>query len=155
RIVDARFFRNIFKGPIAAVTKQKVRLSRQSPRPALHRDSPEPAGFLITAELRKLIRIYKHVAGNKQVNISVAIEISPCSACAKPSGTESGFFVDIFELAVAQIAVQHVATVAGNVHILPAIIIEIRNCNPHSPPFSCESRLSRHLAELQNSFLMV
>ena len=66
----------------------------------------------------------------------------------KPPARNSSFVGHIFEFAVAQVVIERVAAVAGDVNILEAIVIVIGDGDAHAPAFAREAGGFRDVGEL-------
>ena len=98
-------------------------------------DSTKAAGLVIAAELRKLVDVDEYIAGHKEINEAVPVEISPRGTSAKATYANSGFVSNILELAIAKVPVEGIAAEAREVNVLPTIVVEVSYSDPHPPPF--------------------
>ena len=57
----------------------------------------------------------------------------------KPAARDASFFRHIFKLAVAQIVIERVAAVAGDVNILQAVVVVIGHGDAHAPALAREA----------------
>src|SRR5579863_430715 len=137
RIVDTSLLRNFLERSIAPVMKQQIGFSGQSPRTALHQHSLKSAEPRIVAELWQFVDIDMNVARNKKINVAVAIIVSPRRSRAESARSHAGFISHILKLALAQIVIERVASVAGNVDILQAVVVVIGHGHTHAPTLAC------------------
>src|SRR4051794_18197552 len=108
----AGLFRDLGEMSVAVVVKEEVGFTRQSARSALHGNSAVLAG-LVLSELRQPREIDLHIAADEKIETAVAVVIGE-PAPGRPSRTaDPGPFGEIFERAVAAIAIEAVAADTG------------------------------------------
>src|ERR1700756_2055728 len=118
-IVHAGRFRDIFKGAITAVVEQEVRLARKSPWSTLHHDTAETAKLIIAAEFRQVVDVNQYVSRHKQIYTPIAIKVTPGGACTESANSHTRFFRHVFKSAVAKVPIEGVATIPGNIDVVP------------------------------------
>ena len=59
------------------------------------------------------------------------------------------------ELAIAEVSIEDIAAVPGDIDIIPAVVIKIGNRDAHAPSLGGESGFLRDLAKLQFAFLAI
>src|SRR6266404_4660739 len=155
RIVDSGFLGDILKRSVSSIAKQEIGFSRQSPGATLDRYAAELACLFVTAELRQFVDVYIHVTGNKEIYITIAVEVTPCRSRAEAANLQAGFLGHVFELAVPEVAVKNIPAVSSDVNVLPAVVIEVCDSDAHAPTLAGKSCLFRDLAKFQITFLMV
>jgi spore germination cell wall hydrolase CwlJ-like protein len=80
--------------------------------------------------------------------VAVAIVIGPGRAGAEAASADAGLVGYVFELAVAQVVIERVAAVAGDVNILQAVVVVIGYGYAHAPAFAREARGLGYVGEL-------
>ena len=98
-----------------------------------------------------MLKVRMHVAGNKQIDAAVAVVIGPGGAGPEATHLEACAFGHIFESAPTQVVIQHVMSVAGDIEIRQAIVVEICDGNCHPPPARGESRSRRNVGEMEGA----
>ena len=94
----------------------------------------------IVAEHGQFVHVDVDIARHKKIHLAVAIVVGPRRTRAEPAARDSRFFGHIFELAVAQIVVEHISAIPRHVNILEPVIVVVRNRNTHAPTLVRESR---------------
>src|SRR5579862_2262592 len=74
-----------------------------------------------------------NVARNEKIDFAIAIVIGPGSARAESATSHAGLFCYVFEFAIAQVVIERIATVAGDVNILQSVVVVVRNGDSHAP----------------------
>ena len=95
--------------------------------------------FSSLPKVGRVVHIEMNVARNVQVDEPVAIVVGPGRAGAEAAGGDSGFFGDIFESAIAQVAIKRVAAEAGDVDVRQAVVVEVGDSHAHAPAFAGQS----------------
>ena len=85
-----------------------------------------------------MIQIGVDISRDEQIQMSIAIIVSPRCARAEPSAGDSGLLGYVFKLAVSQVVIEHVAAVPGYINIGQAIVVVVRHGNSHAPSFVSE-----------------
>ena len=80
-----------------------------------------------------------HVARDKQIDVAIAIVVTPSRASAESAANHASFVGHVLELAVAQVVIESVAAEAGDVDILQAVVVIIGNGHSHAPTFARKS----------------
>ena len=83
RIIHPRLLGNIFKGTVATIVEQEIRLPLHPPRPALHEHPAEAAELLVAPQLRQPVHVHLDVPGYEQIYISVTVIVAPGCAQAQ------------------------------------------------------------------------
>ena len=107
-----------------------------SPRSALHANTFEAASLFVTAETGQLVYIEMHVARNEKIEMPIAIIVGPSRPGAEAAARDPCFLGHIFKLTVAEIVIERIAPVAGDVNIRETVIVVIGDRNSHSPAFA-------------------
>ena len=79
-----------------------------------------------------MLRVERHVVGDEEVEVPVAIEIRERAAGAPQRRSDAGEARDIGEDAVAAVAVQHVRAEVGDVEIDPAVVVVVARAGAHA-----------------------
>src|SRR6266853_4828764 len=116
---------------------------------AFHADSAELAAFAFGVIGRKLVHVKIEISGNEQIRVAVAVVIRPSRSHAVAADAHAGLFGHVLKFAVSQVAIQKVATIAGDVDVLPAIVVKIHHGNRHAPAFPRQSRLFGNVGEMK------
>src|ERR1700683_1030378 len=80
-----------------------------------------------------------HVTGDEEVYAAVAIVVRPGGSRAEAARTDASLLGYIFKLAVAQVVIQRVAAIAGDVNILQAVVVVVGHGHAHSPTLMSEA----------------
>src|SRR5260370_14837400 len=94
-----------------------------------------------------------HIARTEQTHVAVTAVVAPRRTGAEATSGDSRLVGHIFELAVAQIVVERVASVARDVDILEPIVVIVGNGNTHSPALAREAGRFGDVGELQVTIL--
>src|SRR5437660_10669223 len=140
-IIHPGFLRDIFKGTVTAIVKEKVAFALHAPGPALHEHAAKLAEVLIAAEFGQLVHVDMNIARDKQLDVPIAIVVAPGCSQAQSTARDSGLFRDIFEFAVAQIVVEDVAAITSYVNVRMTIVVVVSNGNSHSPALTRDAVL--------------
>ena len=70
----------------------------------------------------------------------VAIIVGPGRARAESAAADASFFSNVFELAIAKIAIQYVAAVSGDVNVEEPVVVEIGDGHAHAPSAASKAR---------------
>ena len=154
-IIQPGFLRDIFKGTVTAIVKEKVAFALHAPGSALHEHAAKLAEFFIAAEFGQLVHVDMNIARDKQIDVPIAIVVAPGCSQAQSTARDSGLFRDIFEFAVAQIVVEDVAAITSYVNVRKTIVVVVGNGNSHSPALTRESGLLGDVGELEICVLMI
>src|SRR5271154_447728 len=119
--------------------KQQIGFAGHTPRAALHQHALEAAEAGIVAELGQVVHIDVDITRDKKIHAAVAIVVSPGGASAESACAHAGLVGYILKLAVAQIVIERVAAVAGNVNILQAVVVVIGDSHAHAPALARET----------------
>src|SRR5580704_3610240 len=87
--------------------------------------------------------------------MSVAIVVSPGRAGAESSRSHTSFVCDVFKLAVAQVVIQRISTVARDIDIGQTIVVVIGDGYAHAPPFAGKSGGLRNVREFEAIVLVI
>jgi len=96
-----------------------------------------------------------NVTRDKKIDAAVAVVIGPGGAGAESAGAYSGLFGYVFKLAVAQVVIERVAAVAGDVNILQAVVVVIGYGHAHAPAFVSQSRGAGDVGEVDFVILKI
>ena len=80
-----------------------------------------------------------NIARDEKIDVAIAVVVGPCSAGAESAGTHASLLRHVFKFAVAQIVVERIAAVAGDVNILPSIVVVVSDGHAHDPAFAREA----------------
>src|ERR1700677_620505 len=94
-------------------------------------------------------------ARDKKVNVAVAVIICPGSASTEASTAHSSLVRYIFKFAIAQIVIKRIATEAGDVNILQAVVVIIGHGHAHAPAFSRQPGGFRYVSEMWVAIVLV
>ena len=95
-----------------------------------------------------------NVARDEEVNVAIAIVVGPRSAGREAAAADSSLVGDVFESAIAFVAVERVAAVSGDEEIEVAIVIEVGDGDTHAPTFASESSFLSDVGEFEVGVLM-
>jgi hypothetical protein len=96
-----------------------------------------------------MMKVRMNVAGNKQIEVAVAVVVGPGGAGTEATHLDARAFGHILELTPAQVVVQHVMSVAGHVQIRQAIVVIIANRDRHAPSAGSEPGSRRDVGEME------
>src|SRR5437667_381954 len=153
-IVDSSLFGDFLKSAVASIVIKKIGLADQTPRAALHEYTLVFAIF-VAAKCRKVVHIYRSVARDEQVDVAISVIVAPRGSCAESTTPQSSFLSNVFELAVAQTAIEHVAAVAGNEKIEFSIIVIISDSHAHAPAQSSQPGFFGSILKVAVSLLAI
>jgi len=143
--VHARFLRDFFECSVAAVVIEQVGFANHAPGTALHNDATEFAG----AECGNIVEIHVNVPRDENIDEAVFIVVRPRRAGHEAASADAGFFGDIFKSAIATVAVERIAAVAGHEYVRQSIVVKISDGNAHAPAFAGEPGLLRDILKFQ------
>src|SRR5262245_34422192 len=153
-IADAGALGDVGEPHAAVVAKQKVRLSWQPARPALHRDSAVLAG-LVAPELRQVLQIDLHVTADEEIEIAILVVIREAAARRPPARTESCARGPVAERAIVIVAVELIAAERSDVEVLPSVAVDIRRAHAHAPTGMADAGLVGNVLELQVTEIVI
>jgi len=153
-VAHPRFLGNILKGAIAAIAKEEMAFSYHAPGAALDGDPLEMAK-LGAPELGKMVHIDVHITRDEQIHVAIAVVVGPGGAGAEAAHANSSLCRYIFECAVAFVAIEHVAAVAGDIKVQQSIIVKIGNRHSHAPALAGQAGFLRNIGELQVGVLVI
>src|ERR1700719_2733761 len=87
--------------------------------------------------------------------MAVAVVVGPRCTRAESATANSSLLGDIFELAIAEVTVQNVAAIAGDVEVQQAIVVEIGYRYAHSPSALGEASCGGNVLEGSVRLLMI
>src|SRR5437660_641879 len=111
-VVDSGFDGNFLKRAVAAIVIKKIAFAFEAPGSALHQDAFESAK-LIAAKLWQVVHVQMGIAGDVQVDETVAVVVAPGCASHEATATNSCLLGDVLELAVAEAVVEGASPIAG------------------------------------------
>ena len=153
-VVDTGLLRNLLKGAVAAVAVEKVAFAHESPGAALH-EHAFVATVLVAPKLRQMIHVHVRIARDEQIHVAVAIVIAPRRTGAEPAAADSGLLGRVFESAVPQIVVQHIAAVAGHKQIQFAVVVVVGDGHAHPPTQARQTGLLGDVFKVAVRFLVI
>src|SRR5580658_8865830 len=119
-----------------------VALARQAARTAHHSDSAklaEPGWDAALASHGRIVGIELYVTGNEEVEESVVVVIAPGRTRRPSTERDSSFFRNVGKGAVVIIVVKAVLAEIGDVHVGPAVVIEIAHRHAVFPAHASNS----------------
>ncbi len=112
---DAGLFADICEGAVAVVVEQHVGAA----------GIIERAGIVVGSIVGAVLRIELHVASDEEIHAAVVIVIQPGGADRPARHIQAGLGGDVFEGAIAFVAVQRDVAVAGDQQVHKAVVIEV------------------------------
>src|SRR5207302_10781664 len=114
----------ILEGAITAVVKQVVAFALHSPRTALHQHALEAAEFFVAAEGGQMVHIHVDIPGDEQVDVSIAIIISPGGTGGNAGNSSQPCLLGcIFKFAIAESAIQNAVSVSGDEQVQIPVVV--------------------------------
>ena len=95
------------------------------------------------------------VIGHKEVELAVLIVVHPGSAGAKAGVVHSGGFGNVLERAVALVVQEARFAEAGDVDIVPTVVVVIADGDAHAVDFNPEPRLRGHVGKRSVAVVVV
>jgi hypothetical protein len=80
-----------------------------------------------------MAQIIREIVGHIEIKIAIVVNVYKGGTNAPAPVGNSRVTTNLFELSVSKIVKEKVAAVAGDIDILPTIVIDIGGCNSHSP----------------------
>ena len=146
RVAHRCLLRDIFECSIAAIAEEKVAFAFHF---VGHLEDDRPVSLHMRIGRRKVMKVCFHVAGNKQIEVAVAVVIGPGSSGAEAGRFHACSLSHILELASPQVVVQHVVSIACHVEVRQAVVVIVANCDPHSPSARGQSRSLGGIGEME------
>ena len=144
-VVDASFLRDFLERAVATVVVKQIRFANHAPGATLHHDASKLAG----AEGGRIREVNVHITRHKNVHEAVFVVIRPGCAGHEAASPYAGRVSNVFELAIAAIAVQRVSSVSGDKNVRQTIVVKIRDRDAHAPALPRETCLLRNVREFQ------
>src|SRR6266850_2746806 len=123
-IVNAGLRGNFLECAVTTVVVQKIAFTHKTPRAALYKYTFVPT-ILVATELRQIVHIHVSVTGDEKVHIAVTIIVAPGRAGHKAAAAHAGLVGNVFKLAIAQIVVKRVPSVAADKQVELAVVVVI------------------------------
>ena len=117
---------------VTIVAEQQVARARQAARATLHGDAAVLATFAF-AELGQAVEVEFDVAADKKVEVAIAVVVAESATRRPAADGDAEFGGQVFEGAVAPIAVKPVGAEIGDVEIASAVAVDIGRTNAHTP----------------------
>src|SRR5207249_1441294 len=111
--------------------------------------------LLVAAQLRQLVHIDMNVARDKQIDVAVAVVVSPCGSQAQAAAPDSCLVGNVFKLAVPEIVIERVSAVSGDVKVRQSVVVEVGHGHAHPPALAGQPGLCSDVRELKAGVLMV
>ena len=137
-VIDTRFASHVREGAVAIVVEQVVAFSRQTEWTTHCAHSAKLAGAGCNPGPpcnRRMFGIKFHIAGNKQIEQPVMIEVSPGRASGPATESDASFFGHIGERAVMMVVIKTVSAEIGDVDVRPPVVIVITYGYAEAPAF--------------------
>jgi len=134
--------------------EKRVSRAFQPTGAALDVDAHKPAGGA-AAKHGKMVDIEVDIVRHHQVDESVPIVVGKGCPCGPATVGHACCFGYIGERAIAVVAIQNIAAVAGDVHVWPAVIVVIRHCSAHGITRRTYAGLVRDVGERAVVVVMV
>src|SRR5260370_695870 len=131
-IVDTCFDGNFLERAVAPIVIEEIAFAFETPGPALHQNALEAAEF-VAAELREIIHVQMGIAGDVEIDETVAVVVAPGGAGHEAAAADTGLFGDVLEFAVAETVVERAAAEARDEEIELAVIVVIGHSHAHAP----------------------
>src|SRR5579859_7068811 len=96
-----------------------------------------------------------NVAGDEQVDVAVAVVVTPGRAGAEAPAANPCFFRNVFEFAAAEVAVERVAAVSGDEEVELAVVVIVGDGDAHTPAEAREAGLLGDVLERAAGLLMI
>src|SRR2546427_1745750 len=112
-IMHSRLDGNFLESAVATIVIEEIAFTLQAPGTALHQNAFETAEF-VAAELGQVVHIQMGIAGNEEIDKTIAVVITPCRPGHKAAAADSGLFGNVLEFAVAETMVKRTASISGN-----------------------------------------
>src|SRR5208337_1051331 len=148
RLRNARLDADVGKGPIPVVFVKGMPPKRQALGAAVDRDA-FPIAVHTGSWFGNVLKVELQVIGDEQIHVTIPVVIEE-GASRTPSDLgihQAGFFGDIFERAVSQVAVKLVLAKVGTKQILVAIVVVVTDAYGVSPANRLKPRLLGHISE--------
>ena len=145
---DSGRFGHVGKRAVATVAIEDVRAAREPLRPAGDRNIVvATVGRL--ARPRRLRGIEIHIAGDEQIQMTVAVIVQKTAARAPagPRSRDAGFFRDIRKRPIAVVAVEHVLPPVRDEQIVEAVVVVVADTTRLPPAGVGQPRLLRDIGE--------
>ena len=92
---------------------------------------------------------------NEQINIAISIVVAPSGPGAEAPAAHARLFGHVLELAVAQVAIEGIATVTRHEEVELAVVVVIRHCHSHAPAAPRQPRFLRDVLKSAIRLLMI
>ena len=149
-IGDAGVLADISEGAVAVVVEEVVRLALEPVRPTQHVDAEEGAERERDAAIalqRLAGEVPMHVAGDEEIEATVAVEIAPGGAGGPIAERHASLRGDIGEGAVVIVAIEAILSEVGDVDVGPAIVIEVADDGAEAPAIVGDAGLRGDVGE--------
>ena len=135
--------------------EEQIRFPDHAPGSALHQDPLEAAILFVAAERGQMVDVEVDVARNEEIHEAVAIVVGPGGSGAEAASADAGLLGHIFELAIAQVAIERIPAEAGDVNVRQAVVVEVGDGHAHAPAFASQSGAVGDVGEFEIRVLMV
>jgi len=116
--------------------KEMVRLALQAPRSAVHRHPAiiaDRISHCLGTGDGQVIAVEVHIAGDIQIQKTVAVVVAPGRSRRPVAQRDSGLFGDIGKCPVVIVVVKPVLAVVTHEDIRPAVVVVVGNAHPVAP----------------------
>src|SRR5688572_6638019 len=94
-----------------------------------------------------ILRAQLSVMGDKQIEVSVPIDVAPGTAGAQPAGVICPWQLYASEGPITIVVKKSIFSVAGEAHIDEAVVVVVRGGYAHRVTIVEQARCARHLRE--------